>query len=84
MHDDAWRTEAGFDHDNFLYARLLPHTAEDTGRIPHAHETLDSFIHLLSCCDSTRYSPIQLAFIYIAPPDFGNLLRRGDGSLRGH
>jgi hypothetical protein len=50
MHDYAWRTEAGFDHDDFVYARLLPHTAEDTGRIPHAHETLA----LLSCCDSTR------------------------------
>jgi hypothetical protein len=42
MHDYAWRTEAGFDHDDFVYARLLPHTAEDTRRIPHAHETLDS------------------------------------------
>jgi len=42
MHDYAWRTEAGCDHDDFVYARLLPHTAEDTGRIPHAHETLVS------------------------------------------
>jgi hypothetical protein len=23
-----------------VYARLLPHPAEDTGGIPHAHETL--------------------------------------------
>jgi hypothetical protein len=42
MHDYAWRTEAGCDHDHFLYARLLPLTAEDTRRIPHALETLDS------------------------------------------
>ena len=41
MHDYAWRTEAGCDHHHFLYARLLPLTAEDARRIPHAHETLD-------------------------------------------
>ena len=40
MHDDAWRTEAGLNHDNFVYARLLPHTAKDPRRIPHAHETV--------------------------------------------
>ena len=40
MHDYAWRTEAGRDHDNFMHARLLPYPAEDTGGIPHAHETL--------------------------------------------
>ena len=40
MHDYAWRTKAGFDHNHFVHARLLPHTAEDTGGIPHAHETL--------------------------------------------
>jgi hypothetical protein len=45
MHDDAWRTEAGLDHDHFVHARLLPHTAKDAGRIPHTHETLD-LIHL--------------------------------------
>jgi len=47
MHDDAWRTEAGRDHDDFVHARLLPHTAKDAGRIPHTHETLD-LIHIHS------------------------------------
>ena len=46
MHDHARRTEAGFDYDDFVYARLLPHTAEDTGRIPHAHETLTLIVLL--------------------------------------
>jgi len=59
MHDYAWRTEAGFDHHHFLYAWLLPHTAEDSGRIPHAHQTLD---HIDPYC----LAAIQLAFIYIA------------------
>jgi len=72
MHDDAWRTEAGLDHDDFVYARLLPHAAKDAGRIPYTHETLD-FIHsshISYClsCDSTRYSPIQLALILISFP----------------
>lgn len=80
MHDYAWRTEAGFDHDDFVYARLLPHTAEDTRGIPHAHETLDS----LTLIVLLRFNSLFPDSTYITSPDLGNLLSRGDGSLRGH
>lgn len=66
MHDYAWRTEAGRDHDNFMHARLLPYSAEDTGGIPHAHETL-------GLIDSYCLAAIQLAFIFIASPDLWQL-----------
>lgn len=63
MHDHARRTEAGRDYDDFVYARVLPHTAEDTGRIPHAHETLVS----LTLIVLLRFNS------HIASPDLGNL-----------
>lgn len=54
MHDDAWRTEAGIDHNNFVYARLLPHTAKDPRRIPHTLETVAVNCIPLASRDSTR------------------------------
>jgi hypothetical protein len=65
MHDHAWRSKARRDHDHFVYARLLPHTAKDSRRVPHSHEALASSIHdfivlatIQLGCDSTRYSPV--------------------------
>ena len=77
MHDHARRTEAGRDYDDFVYARVLPHTAEDTGRIPHAHETLVSLTLIVLLRFNSHLSlshPLTLA----------TWLRRGDRSLWGH
>jgi hypothetical protein len=67
MHDDAWRTEAGFDHDDFVYARLLPHTAEDTRRIPHAHETLDSLTLIVLLRFNSLFPDSTRIYIYCLP-----------------
>jgi len=66
MHDHARRTEAGFNYDDFVYARLLPHTAEDTGRIPHAHETLVSLILIVLQRFNSLSHPLTLGTL--APP----------------
>jgi hypothetical protein len=67
MHDDAWRTEAGFDHDDFVYARLLPHTAEDTRRIPHAPETLDSLTLIVLLRFNSLFPDSTRIYIYCLP-----------------
>jgi hypothetical protein len=54
VHDDAWRTEAGIDYNNFVYARLLPHTPKDPRRIPHTLETVAVNCIALASRDSTR------------------------------
>jgi hypothetical protein len=54
MHDNAWRTEAGLDHNNFVYAWLLPHAAKDPRRIPDTPETVAVNCTVLDSCDSTR------------------------------
>jgi hypothetical protein len=40
MYDDAWRAETRLDDRHVLYARLFPHTPENSGRISHPHEEL--------------------------------------------
>jgi hypothetical protein len=47
MHDHAWRSEAWFDHNHLVYARLLPHTPQNAGGIPHTLEALTHLIVLL-------------------------------------
>jgi hypothetical protein len=67
MHDYAWRTEAGFDHDDFVYARLLPHTAEDTRGIPHAHETLDSLTLIVLLRFNSPFPDSTRIYLYYLP-----------------
>ncbi len=58
MHDDAWRTEAGLDHNNFVHARLLPHAAKDPRRIPHTHKTV-----AVNCIGQPRFNSHHILFI---------------------
>jgi GTP cyclohydrolase I len=67
MHDYAWRTEAGFDHDDFVYARLLPHAAEDTRRIPHALETLDSLTLIVLLRFNSLFPDSTRIYLYRLP-----------------
>ena len=82
MHDYAWGTEAGLDHDDFLYARLLPHAAKDARRIPHAHETLALLSRAMRF--NSLFPDLTRIYLYLISLNFGKLFRRGDSPLWGH